>query len=378
MNLSKFIKIITSSFLCIALLCSCSSNRHLKDLLIAEGLGIDFKDSENLSVTLQTLNVGMSNASETPQGNMTLNITSNGKTVSSSISNLSKSASKRIFFGHNKLIVLGKDLILNDIKNYIDFFLRSEDARADVCVCASKSTAKSILESKENDACVPIENILYLINNKQNTGQSIIVYENELLNLYSDKTSDIYLPILERKDEKSTVKTAGIGLFSNDKLSYITNENETKGFVMLKNKTDDVLLQLNDEKLGKIDIKLSNIKCKNSVKYINSKVTFCTDISADLMLGEIEKGADIKLDQNDYLRINALAKKECESVAKSAFSACQNAGSDALRIGKYLAKDLPEIYEYQKDNWKQNFKKVSFYATSNINLAKVSDNSQIE
>lgn len=378
MNLSKCIKIIVSFLLCISLFAGCSSNRHLKDLLVVEGLAIDYNEEQNLDVTLQTLNVGMSNASETPQGNMTVNVTSKGKTISSSISNLSKSVSKRIFFGHNKLTILGNDLILNDINNYIDFFLRSEDARADVCICASKSSAKTILESKENDASVPSENILYLINNNQKTGQSIIVYENDLLKLYNDETSDIYLPMLERKDDKSTVKAAGIALFSNDKLSYITNEKETKGFVMLKNKADDISLQIDDEKFGLIDVKLSNIKCKNNVKYINSTPTFCTDISADLILGEIEKGADIKLTQNDYLRINDLAEKECENTALSAFKACQNAGSDALRVGKYLAKDLPQIYSLQKDNWKQNFKKVNFCASSNINLEKVSDNSQIE
>lgn len=378
MNLSKCIKIIVSLILCLSLFAGCSSNRHLKDLLVVEGFAIDFDDKQGLDVTLQTLNVGMSNASETPQGNMTVNVTSNGKTISSSIDNLSKAVSKRIFFGHNKLTILGKSLILNDINNYIDFFLRSDDARADVCVCASKGSAKSVLESKENDASVPSENILYLINNNQKTGQSIIVYENDLLNLYNDETSDIYLPMLERKNDKSTVKAAGIALFSNDKLSYITNDDETKGFVMLKNKADDILLQIDDEKLGLIDVKLSNIKCKNSVKYIESTVTFCADISADLILGEIENGADIKLTQSDYMRINEQSKKACEYTVYSAFKACQNAGSDALRVGKYLAKDLPQIYLSQKDNWKENFKNVNFSATANISLEKVSDNSQIE
>ena len=378
MNLSKCIKIIVSILLCVVLFAGCSSNRHLKDLLIVEGFAIDLNQEENISVTLQTLNVGMSNASETPQGNMTVNTSSIGKTVSSATDNISKSVSKRIFFGHNKLTILGKDLILNDINNYIDFFLRSENARADVCICASKSSAKSILESKENDASVPSENILYLINNNQKTGQSIIVYENDLINLYNDKTSDIYLPVLERKDNKSSVKTAGIALFSNGKLSYITNENETKGFVMLKNKADDILVQIDDEKLGKIDVKLSNIRCKNSVKYVDSKPTFCTDISADLILDEIENGADIKLSQDDYLRINKFASKQCEKLLFEAFSACQNAGSDALRVGKYLAKDLPKSYESLKDDWKKNFKNIAFYSSSNITLSKLSDNSQIE
>ena len=70
-----------------------------------------------------------------------------------------------VYCGHNKIIVLSKELAQNDIKNYIDYFLRSEDSRADVAICVSKEKAKFILESKENDANVPSENILFLINN---------------------------------------------------------------------------------------------------------------------------------------------------------------------------------------------------------------------
>ena len=39
--------------------------------------------------------------------------------------------------------------------------------------------------------------------------------------LYEDKCSDIYLPVIERKDDESTVKSAGIALFSDNRLAYM-------------------------------------------------------------------------------------------------------------------------------------------------------------
>lgn len=186
MNLSKCIKIFFSLFLCFLLFTGCTGSRHLKDLFIVEGLGIDYYDN-NLSVTLQGLKVNVSNASDTPLGNMVVNTSASGTTVSNAINNIAKAVSKRAFFGHNKIIVLSKELAQKDIKNYIDYFLRSEDSRADVAICVSKEKAKFILESKENDANVPSENILFLINNNEETGQSILVNENEFLMLYEDK-----------------------------------------------------------------------------------------------------------------------------------------------------------------------------------------------
>lgn len=377
MNLSKCIKIFFSLFLCFLLFTGCTENRHLKDLFIVEGLGIDYYDN-NLSVTLQGLKVNMSNASDTPQGNMVVNTSASGTTVSSAINNITKAVSKRAFFGHNKIIVLSKELAQSDMKNYIDYFLRSEDARADVAICVSKENAKFILESKENDANVPSENILFLINKNEKTGQSILVNENEFLMLYEDKYSDVYLPVIERKDDESTVKSAGIALFSDNRLAYITNDIETKGFVILNNKANDVLIQISDEKFGKIDVKLSNIKCKKSASIAENKAYFNVEINADIILGEIEKGTQNKLSKKDYKRLCTLVEKACNEMISKTYNACINAQSNALRIGKYIARDCPEYYKKHLSDINGGFQKVKLNVNSYINLEKISDNSQLE
>ena len=377
MNLSKCIKIFFSLFLCFLLFTGCTGSRHLKDLFIVEGLGIDYYDN-NLSVTLQGLKVNVSNASDTPLGNMVVNTSASGTTVSYAINNIAKAVSKRAFFGHNKIIVLSKELAQNDIKNYIDYFLRSEDSRADVAICVSNEKAKFILESKENDANVPSENILFLINNNEETGQSILVNENEFLMLYEDKYSDIYLPVIERKDDESTVKSAGIALFSDNRLAYITNDIETKGFVILNNKAKDVLIQISDEKFGKIDVKLSNIKCKKSASIVENKAYFNVEINADIILGEIEKGTQNKLSKKDNKRLCALVEKACNEMISKTYNACIYAKSNALRIGKFIARDCPEYYKKHLSDINGDFQKAELNVNSYINLEKISDNSQLE
>ena len=377
MNSSKCIKIFFSLFLCFLLFTGCTGSRHLKDLFIVEGLGIDYYDN-NLSVTLQGLKVNVSNASDTPLGNMVVNTSASGTTVSNAINNIAKAVSKRAFFGHNKIIVLSKELAQNDIKNYIDYFLRSEDSRADVAICVSNEKAKFILESKENDANVPSENILFLINNNEETGQSILVNENEFLMLYEDKYSDIYLPVIERKDDESTVKSAGIALFSDNRLAYITNDIETKGFVILNNKAKDVLIQISDEKFGKIDVKLSNIKCKKSASIVENKAYFNVEINADIILGEIEKGTQNKLSKKDNKRLCALVEKACNEMISETYNACIYAKSNALRIGKFIARDCPEYYEKHLSDSNGGFQEAELNVNSYINLEKISDNSQLE
>ena len=67
-----------------------------------------------------------------------------------------------------------------------------------------------------------------------------------------------------------------------------------------------------------------------------------------------------------------------EELINSLLTACQEHDSDSIRVGEYLAKDSPESYELLSDDWNKYFKTVSFSVKSDINLKKISDNTQIE
>lgn len=72
----------------------------------------------------------------------------------------------------------------------------------------------------------------------------------------------IFIYRLLKEKMKKQCQNCGNCTFCGDKLSYITDELETEGFVILNNKADDVLFQIYDEKFGKTDVHISNIKCK--------------------------------------------------------------------------------------------------------------------
>lgn len=346
--------------------------------MLAEGMGVDLTNDGKISVTLQALNVGMSNASETPQGNMTVNTDADGDTVSSALSSLGKKASKRIFFGQNKIIILGRELAESDMEKYIDFFIRSDDVRGDIALCLSEGEAKSILESKENDASVPCENILNLITDNEKTAHSIFVSAADFTNMYYDKTSDICLPVVEKAKGESTVKASGIALFSGSSLSCIITGDEAKGFVILQNKAQDVSLEITDEELGKIDIKLSGIKCRKTAAVQNGSVVFNAEIDASIILDEIENGSYQKLSASDYKRISFLSSRKIEEICSNAFASCKRAESDSLRVGEYLAMSSPEAYSLLCDSWKSIFTAALFEVSAEARLAKISDNSQLE
>lgn len=350
---------------------------HLKDMMVVEGLGVDVADDE-ISVSVQTLNASEASSGESMQGNMTVVTAEKGNTVYHAISNLGNYLSKKIFFGQNKLIVFSRDLAETQFDVNIDYFLRSSDSRPDVAVCLSDSKAQDIIESKENDTHVPIEDVVYLIKNGQDSGKSMYITVGEFLNIYYDKTSDISIPMLEMDDETKNAKLKGIGIFNKDKLVYVTNDNETKGYTFIKGKIKTTSIEFEDKDLGKIVVDILNPKVKNKTEIRDGKVVFITEIKAELMINEIENGILISLDKEKMERIRKLACDKVEILCRKSFYACQNHGSDVFRVGEYLAKDNPKSYELVSEQWDDYFPTVEYEVGADIVLKKISDNTQLD
>ena len=161
MSLLKSFKVIISAVLIAAVLSGCMNSvnlNDLKDIVVVESTAIDLKD-DKLSLIVQTLNTGSSSGSEMPQGNMTVNTEDSGDTIVDAIAAMSKSLSKNLFFGQNKIIIFGNEATRSDFEKKLDYFLRSSNSRPDVAVCMSETTAKDIIESKETTRTFPAKTL---------------------------------------------------------------------------------------------------------------------------------------------------------------------------------------------------------------------------
>ncbi|MCM1285061.1 MAG: Ger(x)C family spore germination protein [Acetobacter sp.] len=352
---------------------------NLKDIVVVEGMAIDKSEDESskLELTVQTLNVAK-NASngEAPSGNMTLNISGNGNTIVDAAALMSKKLSKNLFYGQTKLIVFSEEMAKDGLADDFDYFLRSSHARSDLAVCISADKSKYILESNENDSRVPSENLLYLMKNGELAGVSAYVTTSQLLNQFEDKVADCYLPVLKPDKDNKNVQTQGIAVFNGDKLSYILNDDETMGFLLISNLVHKCTLEFDDAQFGKVGVEISNIKVKNAADVKNSNIVFSTDLSASLIINEVEKGSVTKLDSRDEENICHEAEQYVKKLCSDSFYACQNAESDCFRVGEYTAKDLPETYSTCEKDWKSYYSSADYFSSVKMDLKKLSENNQ--
>ncbi len=370
----KNFKIILCVLLVLMLFAGCTERNNLSELSVVEGMGIDYKNGE-VALTIQTLNLAKEGSgAEALSGNVTMTSSGTGINISEAIENVTESLSKKLFFGQNRIIVFGKDMAENHIEKNLDYLLRSAESRSDITLCISEKDAASVLESKENDALVPAQSITSLLKTGEERGFAADVTTHELLNLYLDKTSDIYLPVVSSDEE--SVSVSGIAVYSNEKLVKILDDSSTFGFLFLLNKIDSGLMNVKSPELGNIGVEIIKSKTKLRASTDNGVPLLHADIKAQLMLDAVENGLTTTLTRRHLREIEKLTQDEITKMCTRAFNDCVTNGSDCLRIGERLAMSSPKDYDKLSDNWDDVVPEAKLEVNVTCELKKINENSK--
>lgn len=365
-----------SAVICLVLLLftGCTERNDLSQLSVVEGMGIDYSD-DKVSVTVQTLNLSKEGSgAEALSGNVTMNTTGEGSNISDAIEDATGKLSKKIFFGQNRIIVFGRKMAESYIDKNIDYLLRSSDSRSDVKICIAEEEASKVMESKENNALVPSESITSLLEMGEKSGFGANVTTNQLLNMYMDKTSDMFLPVV--KAEKKNVSVAGIAIYNKEKLVKVLDKNETFGFLMLSDKIQEGFLTVTSEELGEIAVDIIKSKTKTYASYEKGKVVFHVKIKSDLMLDAVEKGYLSTITKKHLQDIQKLVEDKMIEYCSLAFTECVKGKSDSLRVGENLAMYSPKAYDTLSDHWDEVFSEAVLDIESECRFKKINENSK--
>ena len=373
------LKKICAVLLCLVVVLSfsaCSYSTNLSDMSVAQGVSVD---SENGKTKVCVQYLDLAKGSPTTEG-FDSNITSvaggSGENISTAVSKASAGLTGPIFFGQNKIIVFGReyaDLGLDGISNYA---LRGIDSRPDVLVALCNASAEEVVRSEQENAKIPAQSVYDMIKTGERVGLSIRVSVNDLMNAYTDETSDAYLPCLSVENKKASCD--GIMIFREEKPASLLDDDETFGFLLMNNKIKGGALNVSDEKLGDVSFEIKSSKIKKSASFDGSAIEFNCTFKTRLILNNTQKGIVVKTDKDDISRLEALANKELERLCTSASQKCFDSKSDALSVGKMLARNDPSAFDKLKNNWRENLGNVKFNINVSSKIELISDNSMKE
>ncbi|WP_411681129.1 Ger(x)C family spore germination protein [Clostridium thailandense] len=369
--MKKYINIGVKIIICILVfssLTSCRGSHELNKLAIVMGVGIDKgKEKEYpVEVTVQLADVsGIKSSSKDKQsgvGNTSyLNLQESGESISESSKAFSRKLNRRLFFSHNQVLILGKDIAEGGIEKHMDFFLRYRETRLLTWILVSKGSASDILNIRPELESTPGRNIGELIKNEQEISQIPSVDLKDFASKLMSKTTAPIAPIIEvsNDNDKKVAYLSETAVFKKDRMIGTLNKIETHGLLWGINKVKDGITVLSTED-GKDKINISTTHAKSRIipKIKDNELSIKIEIKQEGDLQEQTSSEDLANPKAFVI----LQKSEEEAIKKEVMAALKKSKelkADIFGFGDIVYEHYPKQWKSMEKNWEQILQNIS-------------------
>ena len=344
-----------------------ADKRKFDSLAIVLGVGIDYDSSkDNVLFTTQIVKT-----EEFEGGKRFFNITQAGKNMLEAVDNADNEANRVLYVAHNQIVVIGRSAAENGIFDYMDYFFRDDEARYDIAMVMTEIDAWKLLDKATNLGSIPSQEMTILLENQVAMSSCAKL---ELLQFAMESNSCFkasVMPIIgisqeDPETEKVQFEVTGSGVFSNGKLVYVMNRDETRGYLWGIGKIDKGEIMLPNVN---VDILGSSTELKAKIEGDKKKrlvITFDIDVKGNL--GEV-----VKPDEQNTQELKEI-NKACEDLIKQQLShvleqSFEN-GCDIFGVSDYLFRHKYKSWELVKNNWQDLYKHAAFEIKVNANIIR--------
>lgn len=376
--------------ICLALpLGGCWSRKELGQLAIVLAAGIDRAPNGSILLTLQiarpkAFSSGSQNSSGGPSNNTWI-VSRSGETVMDAQRNLETKVSRRLYWGHDVILILGEQLAREGLSQAIDFFNRSPAVRETTWVFITAGKASDIINSHsqlENTSAqsagdmaragigIPIM-IKDLTMALASYGTNPVIPRLELTPSGNPQGSGMLenIPGADGENPKVTkvhaeVTVIGTGVFKNDKLVGWLDLMETRGLLWLRNeiKQGEITVNSITEPHKHISVRINQGKTEVEPFYDGKNVWFDVKFT---MEGELlEQQSNEKLTDAKYYQ--AIEKEVADQIDLRARETLEKAqhvyGVDIFSFGQAFHRKYKKDWAVIKSQWNEIF------ATAEVNI----------
>lgn len=364
MNKKLFAKVVklllaSSIFMFTALfLTGCWDRVEINDIGIILGAGLDKADNGMIELSVQlAIPKGMGGGQGGGSGGGEKPFTVEkvtGSTIFEAMANLQRSFSRRIFWGHNRVIVIGEKLAKEGIQQHMDFFARHPDPRLRSYIFVSDK-ASDILKVMPDLDSTSAEVTRELA--KFQIGMEVTI--KDFLQMLSGETGAAALPWIKVEKElkgKGGIQLNGTAIFKKDKMVGQIDEKVTRGLLWLRDEIQlaTVTIEPKDSE-GEISFnllrsntqlipKIQKGKWKMTVKIITEDDAVENETKLNLMNPKIVNTLQKQLEE----AVNQRVKLTLEKVQKEM-------GADVFGFGEAFHRKYPDQWGKVKGQWTEKF-----------------------
>ncbi|ADL13571.1 Ger(x)C family spore germination protein [Acetohalobium arabaticum] len=352
----------------------CWSRVELDKRGIVSGIAIDkAKEEGKLKLTAEIIKPGKIKAPSSTGGGSGGSkekavwvVSSTGHTIFEAIRNFTMQVSRKLFWAHNRLIIISEDLAREGVYSVLDFFLRDQEGRARAWILISKgSEASEILKMKAELEKIPAKDIEELISARTVTSKAVAVdMHHFFLKLGSKTTSPVASriePIGQSKQDKKEnkakkVRLTGASVFKEDKLVGWLNRPATRGFLWITGEVESgIIVVKSPADNGKVSLEIVETSSKIEAELKNGELVMNIQVDGESNLGDQSGSADL----TRPARIEALERRMTavirNEIKECLYKAQQEYKTDIFGFGEVVHRAFPDKWKKLKKNWEEIF-----------------------
>lgn len=358
--------------ICMLLLTGCWNRRELNELGIVLAVALD-KDASTGEIILTAQVVRPATQKQDGGGSKNTPVemvTIKGITIFDAIRRSAKEFDRRLFFSHNRILVIDEALARDGLLPILDFWRRSTETRPDIWLFLAKgATAREIIGQIHGIEEIPANYLDSIIKRRNLHSEATAV---TLLDFVKALASDSGHPIMgtlelfeaekvSTLEKKSTsakaVSLAGTAIFNKDKLAGFLSPRETRGLNWITNTFKSGLVQVpapdDEQHTIVIEVKKSSTKIKpqliNGQLHFHIEITESGDIVEQQSLTPIYKLPVLEeINKRQQAAITA-------NVEHTLVKVQQELGLDILGFGQAFQTSYPAEWDNAKENWDRLF-----------------------
>jgi spore germination protein KC len=352
-------------FLLLALLplnSGCWNYRELDQLAIVAATGIDRdEEREMVKLTVQIIKPGQVKTGGGEEGAVggearqpVLIMESTGVTIFEAVRNFVLKNSRRLYWSHNQVLIIGKKAAEDGVRPLLDFFLRDHEPRPTVWVLVADRDAVEIIRTQGALEKISGVEMGQLIEAQTAASKNMAVNLEQFTAGLMSKTTSATAPIITitHAQRESRIQLDGSAVFQGDRMIGKLTLKETRGVLWatgkVKSGTITVRAPGSDQKVGLEIIRATgNINSKFIAGQPKMKVKI-----------EVEGNLGCQMSEEDLAKpemLHSMSRRMAEAIRKEVYAAIDVAKqlqSDVFGFGETVYRTDPRRWKPLEPIWK--------------------------
>lgn len=358
----------------------CWNYRQLSQLGIVSGVGFDLApEPGKILLTIQVIKPGEVGGGGKGGGSSgggggggqtqpVAIIESTGETVFEAVREAVTKFSRRLFWSHNQVLIIGKEAAEQGTRRFMDFEIRDAEPRPTAWVLVTPGKAGDIIKATGRMEKIPAMEIAEMVRAQSATSKAGAFMTHDFVSRLVSKTA---APVATqiRLNEKNEFQLDGTAVFKGEKLVGFIGKRETRGLLWVLDKVQSGIVVVKaPENKGEVSLKVlrSSGKIKAEVKGDSLRIKVTVDVLSNLG----QKSSPLALGNPEALK--SLARREAMVIRNEINAVIQKAKelkTDIFAFGEAVHRADPKAWKRLEQRWEEIFPelKVDLLVKTKIN-----------